>query len=153
MALRRRHFVLLASMFVSTGVTADDRRAEVNYMLHCQGCHLPQAEGVAGRVPPMKNFVGFFLHSQEGREFLIRVPGVAHAALRDAEVAELMNWLLISFSDAQLPTEFEPFTVAEVTKLRRDPERTPDDTRLLILERIAVAKPAFAAEIFANNKQ
>lgn len=120
---------------------ADDRRAEVNYMLHCQGCHLPEAQGVDGKVPPMKDFVGWFLHSQAGRDFLIRVPGVAHAALSDEEVAELMNWLLTTFSAAQLPAGFAPFTAAEVRALRNIPERDPDGTRQTILSGIAAENP------------
>lgn len=99
----------------------------------------------------MNDFVGYFLHSQAGREFLIRVPGVAHAALTDAEVSELMNWLVIRFSKEQLPTEFVPFTDAEVNELRRDAERTPEVTRSLILEKIAAENPSLTKEISKNN--
>ena len=96
LAVRR----LVAAMFLvlacgGAGAGADDERAHVNYMLHCQGCHLPQTEGFPGKVPPIRDFVGYFLHSQEGREFLVRVPGVAQSALSDEEVAELMNWLVV----------------------------------------------------------
>ena len=126
---------------------ADDRRAEVNYMLHCQGCHLPNAEGHEGRVPPMKNFVGYFLHSEEGREFLIRVPGVAQSALDDEELAELMNWLLLKHSEAQLPDAFEPFSISEVAALRSDPVSDPETTRQRLLNDIAARKPALAAEL------
>ena len=131
-------------MFAAVHATADDERAHVNYMLHCQGCHLPQAEGFAGRVPPMKDFVGFFLHSAEGRDFLIRVPGVAHSALDDFEITELMNWLLQSFSAAQLPATFTPFTVDEVAGLRRDPESAPEAARNEILSKIAADLPTLA---------
>ena len=68
------------ALLLATGAAADDHRAEVNYMLHCQVCHLPQAEGHDGKVPPMKDFAGYFLRFKEGRDVLIRVPGVAHAA-------------------------------------------------------------------------
>ena len=85
----------------------------------------------------MKNFAGYFLHSEEGRDFLIRVPGVAHAALTDEEVAELMNWLLQSFSADQLPANFAPFSAAEVRSLRSNPESTPDAARQRILASIA----------------
>lgn len=114
-------------------------------MLHCQGCHLPAAEGFAGRVPAMKDFVGYFLHSREGREFLIRVPGVAYSALDHAEVAELMNWLLLSFSAAQLPEPFSPYTPAEVARLRADPEADPDGARRDILADLAASLPGVAA--------
>jgi len=145
---------LLALSLLLTGAhsVADDERAHVNYMLHCQGCHLPQAEGFAGRVPPMKDFVGYFLHSPEGREFLIRVPGVAHSALGDNEITELMNWLLQSFSADQLPASFAPFTVDEVIALRQDPEPAPETARVAILARIAADLPTLA-DALANEKQ
>lgn len=113
-------------------------------MLHCQGCHLPAAEGFEGKVPPMKNFVGFFLHSEDGRDFLIRVPGVAHAALDHDEIAELMNWLLQSFSADQLPDPFVPYTPDEVAALRDDPERDPEAVRQIILSSLAATIPGVA---------
>jgi mono/diheme cytochrome c family protein len=130
---------------------ADDQRAHVNYMLHCQGCHLPAAEGVAGRVPPMNNFVGYFLHSTEGREFLIRVPGVAQSALNDDEVAELMNWLMNTFSGEQLPETYAPFTAAEVAELRSEPIADPDTARQALLADIARHLPPLAAALPHNN--
>ncbi|MGI9203533.1 MAG: cytochrome c, class I [Woeseiaceae bacterium] len=139
-----RWFVALSLVLAGTFAAADDERAHVNYMLHCQGCHLPQAEGFEGRVPPMKDFVGYFLHSTEGRDFLIRVPGVAHSALGDIEITELMNWLLQSFSADQLPATFAPFTVDEVASLRQDPELAPEAARIEILGDIAAALPPLA---------
>ena len=136
--------VLLA---ISGVVRADGQRAYVNYMLHCQGCHLPETEGFPGKVPPMKDFVGYFLHSEEGREFLVRVPGVAQSALSDDEVAELMNWLLQTYSAEQLPSSFEPFTADEVAMLRSDPEMNPELKRVHILADISVTLPALAAEL------
>ena len=151
MAVKNNLVVLLVGLFATITAAADDRRAEANYMLHCQGCHLPGAEGSEGRVPPMNDFVGYFLHSKAGREFLIRVPGVAHAALTDDEIAELMNWLLPRFSRAQLPKQFEPFTVAEVSRLRADVEQAPDVTRVRILSKISADDPSLEIEIANNN--
>ena len=126
---------------------ADDRRAEVNYMLHCQGCHLPDAAGFEGKVPPMKDFVGYFLHSDEGRRFVVRVPGVAQSAVSDDELAELVNWLVTKFSAEQLPAPFLPFTPDEVRALRMDPEPDPEDARVAILSSIATDVPALRAEL------
>ena len=138
MALRPAVLLLCLAGGVAT---ADDRSAEVNYMLHCQGCHLPDARGVAGRVPPMKDFAGWFLHSDEGRDFLIRVPGVAQSALTSDEVAELMNWLVTTFSAAQLPEPFVPFTAAEVAGLRVNPVGNPASAREVILANLASRLP------------
>jgi hypothetical protein len=139
-----RSFALL--VLLAGAALADDRRAEVNYMLHCQGCHLPEARGIAGKVPPMNNFVGYFLHSDEGRRFLIRVPGVASSALGDEALAELMNWLLVTYSTRQLPAPFLPFTPQEVARLRTDPLADPDSARDLILADLADEIPAIAPE-------
>jgi hypothetical protein len=144
-------FIATATATATATAYADDRRAEVNYMLHCQGCHLPEGEGFAGKVPRIKDFAGFFLHSGEGRDFLIRVPGVAQSALSDEEVAELMNWLLRSYSADQLPYNYLPFTAAEVRKLRADPERDPKAARTAILDRIADAEPALREIIVGRD--
>ena len=146
MALAR---ILLLLVFGTA--LANDERAQVNYMLHCQGCHLPQAEGMDGRVPPMKDFVGFFLRSDEGREFLIRVPGVAQSALGSDELAELMNWLVLTYSADQLPEVFEPFTAFEVDRLRTDPVADPDSARERLLADIASADPALRAELAGSH--
>lgn len=136
---------------VSSGAAADEQRARVNYMIHCQGCHLPEAEGYPGKVPRMKNFVGFFLHSQEGREFLLRVPGVSTSSLADDQLAELMNWLMQAYSEEQMPRHSKPFTVAEVATLRKNPEADPATTRERILERIAEDVPELAQELATEN--
>jgi hypothetical protein len=143
MALIRIALLLLCCQ----AAVGDDRRAQVNYMLHCQGCHLPAAEGLDGKVPPMKDFVGYFLHSDEGREFLIRVPGVAQSALGDDELAELMNWLLMTHSADQLPAPFEPFTPTEVAALRTNPVADPETTRQRLLSDIAAAEPALRDQL------
>ena len=141
----------LLTVFLAGSALADNERAHVNYMLHCQGCHLPEAQGFEGKVPPMKDFVGYFLHSGEGRDFLIRVPGVAQSALDDGEVAELMNWLLVTFSAKQLPDRYVPFTDHEVASLRQDPIRDPATSRELILNRLSADIPVLAAERQQKN--
>lgn len=151
MAVARRIAVAAALLICGNAVIADDERAHVNYMLHCQGCHLPEAEGFGSKVPPIKDFVGYFLHSQEGREFLIRVPGVAYSALNDDQVAELMNWLLTTYSANQLPDGFSPFSEAEVAALRVNPENDPDTRRQAILARIAADLPSLADELQPDN--
>ena len=142
--------VALLTVFTSNA-GANEQRARVNYMIHCQGCHLPEAAGYPGKVPRMKNFVGYFLHSQEGREFIVRVPGVSTSLLPNDELTELMNWLLLTYSARQLPENFMPFTVDEVARLRPDLEGDPETTRKVILERIAADVPALAQELKLEN--
>jgi len=87
------------------------------------------------------------MHSPAGRAYLIRVPGVATSRLPDEELSELMNWLLAVYSAAQMPSSWEPFTAAEVGRLRTSPEADPQATRTRILQNIATAEPALAAQL------
>lgn len=114
-----------------------DRRAWVNYALRCQGCHLPDAAGMDGKVPRLKNFVGYFLHSDEGRKFIIQVPGVAKSTLSDAELSELMNWIVHEFSAEQIPADFVPYTAEEVGRLRQHTEADPLKRRGDVLASLA----------------
>ncbi len=88
------------------------------YVMNCWGCHKPGGEGIPGTVPRLRDTVGDFLHVPGGREYLIEVPGVAGSALSNAEVAEVLNWMLMTFSKNQIPPGFQPYTEAEVAKYR-----------------------------------
>lgn len=99
----------------------DEQRAQFNYQVFCRGCHLPDASGVAGRVPRIKDYIGNFLKVEGGREFLVRVPGAANAALDDKQLAELLNWMIVEFAGTSLPDKYQPYTAVEVGKLRRRP--------------------------------
>lgn len=114
-------------------------------MIQCQGCHLQEATGTPGRVPRLKNFLGFYLHSEEGREFAIRVPGVASAGLPNDELAELMNWILITYSANELPDNFYPYTAEEIGAQRRNMETDPEKRRIEVLRQIAKDVPALRA--------
>ncbi len=116
--------------------SVDEERARVNYMLNCQGCHLPDGSGVEDAVPRMNGFVGNFLHVPGGREFLVRVPGSANAALDDASLAELLNWILITMSPTELPSSWMPFTAGEVRELRSAPLREVEKVRAQLVRSI-----------------
>lgn len=132
---------LFLILFLAIPGWANGERAWVNYALSCQGCHLPDAMGMQGKVPRLNGFVGYFLHSDAGRRFVIQVPGVSNSNLSDEELSELMNWILIEFSAAQIPTNFVPYTAEEVNKLRKDPEPDPLDRRGDILTELAATVP------------
>jgi len=88
------------------------------YVMNCWGCHQSGGEGLPGTVPRLKDSVGSFLRVPGGRQYLVEVPGVAGSSLSNAEVAEVLNWLLITFSKNQLPPDFKPYTEAEVASYR-----------------------------------
>ncbi len=106
-----------AAMVAAAPAQAGGSPAEL-YTLNCWGCHKPHAEGIPGTVPRLANSMGDFLHVAGGRAYLVQVPGVATAALSDAEIAEVLNWLLVTFNKAELPADFKPYTAAEVARYR-----------------------------------
>ena len=95
-----------------------------HWVLDCQGCHRADATGSAATAPGLAGQVAKFTRVPGGREYLGRVPGVATAPLSDADLAELLNWLLWRFDEAHLSDRFRPYTAAEVGALRRQPLRT-----------------------------
>jgi hypothetical protein len=114
-------FVLALWGCAAYAAELDEARARVNYMLNCQGCHLPDGRGYRGKVPDMRHTIGRFAGVAGGREFLVRVPGAATSPLSDAQLAELMNWMLREISVEPLPGSFSAFTAEEVGALRETP--------------------------------
>ena len=114
-------FLLLILLAASATTSANEILARQNYILNCQGCHLPDGSGSKGNVPKMNDFVGYFLHVPGGREFIVQVPGAAGAPISDQELADVMNWMLLNFSRNELPDPFVPYNAEEIAKLRKDP--------------------------------
>ena len=113
--------VLLLSQatLAQTNVAINAERAKTNYMLNCQGCHLADGSGLPGSVPSMRSFLGSFLSVPGGRDFLVQVPGSANSPLSDADLAELLNWILTTMSGEQTASDFKFYTEAEVRQTRR----------------------------------
>lgn len=111
--------------------------ARQSYLLHCAGCHLPDGSGsAANEVPSLHGIPGHFAKLPEGRAFLTQVPGIAYSPLGDAEVAEILNWMLQEYSKDTLPDDFEPFTTAEVSRLRATRPAEIFKVRAAVLERL-----------------
>ncbi|CAG9183236.1 hypothetical protein LMG23992_04937 [Cupriavidus laharis] len=72
-----------------------------------------------------------------GRAFLIPVPGMSGSSLTDAEVAELMNWMLPTLTGRQ---DIAPFSIEEVTRNRNDRLDDVAAHRAAILERCTRAR-------------
>ena len=103
-----------------------------NYILHCQGCHLADGSATPGKIPALVGVAGF-LAAEGGREFLVRVPGVALSPIADDELADLVNWMLYRFSLETLPEDFKPYTAEEVARYRKNPLVTVDTARARLL--------------------
>ena len=102
---------------------ANAQRAWQHWTLNCQGCHRPDGTGSDQTAPSLAGTVARFLSVPGGREYLSRVPGVAASALSDADLAEVMNWMLWRFDRQHLPADFRPYTAAEIGQLRTRPLR------------------------------
>ena len=110
---------------------------QFDYMLNCQGCHLPDGRGFpAHNVPDLREHMAKFLTVEGGREFLVQVPGSAQSDLSDTDLARVLNWMLESFSPAQIPTGFAPYTSAEVARLRQEPLIQVSDIRQQLINKI-----------------
>ena len=110
-------------------------RAKFNYQMFCQGCHVGTGTG-GSSVPNMNGFVGYFLRSQEGREYLVRIPGSANSTLSDEHLAEVLNWILISFSEGSLKNNWKPYSANEVGEYRANPLFEVVDYRNQVIDRL-----------------
>jgi mono/diheme cytochrome c family protein len=119
------------------GVTRPDL-AWQHWALNCQGCHRTDGSGSPETAPAIRGMVARFTNVAGGREYLARVPGVATAPLADADLAELLNWILSTFDGSHLSPTFRPFTAEEISVLRRRPLRTEAAAeRVRLLEKIS----------------
>jgi hypothetical protein len=93
----------------------------VNYQLRCMGCHLTDGSGQPGRVPSIRRSLVLFSATPEGRDYVIRVPGVAQSPLSDEDTAALLNWMARNLSDFKAPPGFVDYSEAEIHSLRDRP--------------------------------
>lgn len=111
----------LAALVVGRDARAGGYSPEVNYALHCQGCHLADGRATAGLVPALDATLGRFAALPEGRSYLVRLPNVTAAQLDEQSAAALMTWVVQRFAGDSLPAGFRPFTVEEIAAGRRAP--------------------------------
>jgi cytochrome c peroxidase len=129
---------------------------QFHYLLHCGGCHIEDGSGMAGVVPDLKVDMGFFALSEEGRSYLVRVPGSAHSPLSDRELADVLNWMLSTFAASDSP---QPYTEAEVTANRRIPMLDAPAVRKELLQQrtqsqtSAIAEPLSASQLSAVQQE
>jgi hypothetical protein len=110
----------------------------VNYQLHCMGCHLADGSGQPGRVPSMRRSLVLLSTRPQGRDYVIRVPGVAQSPLSSEDTAALLNWMVRNLSDLQVPPGFADYSAAEVQQLRDRPLVRVSALRARLLKAAAV---------------
>ncbi len=102
-------------------------------MLQCMGCHTPDGQGEPGRVPAIRRTLAPLATVPEGRRFLVQVPGSAQSTLSDAELAELLNWMIRNLRESAEPAAVVPYTAGEVARYRRTPLVDVRGTRARLL--------------------
>lgn len=120
---------------IAAATAGTGRTPRVNYMLNCQGCHLPDGSGMAGKVPDMRGHLGKFLQVDGGRDYIVRVPGTANSKLDDADVAALLNWLVVEMNP-EMAGHFQPYTAPEVARLRADRFQQVAAVRAALIDKI-----------------
>lgn len=108
----------LAAALCIAGTANADKDPHADYLLYCRGCHLHTGDAVpAANVPSLHELVPL-IATQAGRDYLVRVPGVAQTPMTDEQVAEVLNWVLKNFNAETLPADFRPYTAEEVAAVR-----------------------------------
>ena len=117
-----RVLILAFALCVALAARADDAaRAKQHYQLHCMGCHGEDGRGLEGQVPSLHGTLATISSAPSGRDYVLRVPGVTQSLLTPAEVAEVLNWAILQFSDSRAAKHVKPFTAAEVANARSQP--------------------------------
>jgi hypothetical protein len=118
MGIRRLALGLMSACVCCAAMAHD---VETNYRLYCMGCHVPDGSGLEGKVPSMRGTLVPLSMRPEGRRFLVQVPGVAQSPLSNAEVAALLNWMILNLADdPPAERDLAAFTEQEVARYRAE---------------------------------
>ena len=108
--------LILLLLVASNSIHAD---ARFDYLLHCRGCHLPDGRSVPPQVPTLRRVLGELAATPEGREYIMRVPGVVQTSMSNQQLTAVLNWVMTEFNSETLPDDFEPYNENEVAKARK----------------------------------
>jgi hypothetical protein len=99
---------------------ADPELAQSDFVEQCAGCHGVRGSTVPAHLPELKDRVGWFMCTPESRAYLLRLPNVAHSRLTDnAQLADLMNYVIFVLGGNSAPAGTKPFTAEEVAHERQ----------------------------------
>ena len=92
-----------------------------HYMESCGGCH--GLNGVSSRphVPQLRDDAGYLLCTAEARDYALRLPNVAFAAMSPQQMADTMNFVAFDLGGATVPRGARRFTAREVLAARSAP--------------------------------
>ncbi len=122
-----RSVLMVAGALLAAGLCAASHgNPRFDYLLHCGGCHLEDGRGDPPEVPDLRVDLPYMIGFEEGRAYLVQVPGSAQAPISDGALADVLNWIIDTYNP-ELGGEFERFTAEEVEKHRAirllDPKR------------------------------
>ena len=111
-------------------------QARIDFLLHCSGCHAQDGRGLENKgIPALKDQVGYFLRNEDGRAYLMQIPGLLSAGMPDARAADVTNYILARFAGASLPENFVPYIPDEAKRYRETrPADIPAKRKLLAAE-------------------
>lgn len=118
--------IVLASFMLVAAASADPApgdsgKARAKYILHCSGCHGLNGEGtIEGGIPGFPKSVRYIADLEQGRDYILHVPGVVSTNMPDADVAEVLNYILDRWGGDEDPAYF---SAEEVTRRRSKPDR------------------------------
>jgi len=125
----RRLFAAALLLLAAAGAAAD---SHTDYLLYCRGCHLANGRGVPPAVPSLHELAPL-LGSADGRDYIVRVPGVSQTPLSNARLAAVLNWIVAEFNAVPPAANVRPFTAREVAQSRRKVLNDPLRERSKIL--------------------
>jgi hypothetical protein len=111
---------LRASPAHGGGAMATLDSARSLYLERCGGCHGIQGRSAPADVPVISGNVGKFLCTQEGRDYLVRLPSVATTPVDDQRLAQLMNFVVFELGGTR-PDLYRKYTATEIHELRTRP--------------------------------
>lgn len=103
-----------------------------DYLLHCGGCHLEDGSGDPPEVPDLRTDPARMIDFEEGRAYMVQVPGSAQSPMSDAALAEVLNWMMDTYHP-ELQGEFQRYTADEVARYRGNVLMDPKRERARIL--------------------
>lgn len=109
-------FILAVTWLVAASQSLADPHTD--YLLYCRGCHLHTGDPVPDANIPSLHELAPLLSTQEGRDYLIRVPGVSQSGMSDKQLAAVLNWVITEFNSTSIPEDFTRFTTEEVDRVR-----------------------------------
>lgn len=125
------HQLIFLLALVSSDLQADPKS---DYLIHCMGCHLVDGQGMPPDVPAFNEELGGLASTIAGRAYLVQVPGSAQSFIDDAELAEVLNWIIETYSADSKPENFQRFTQTEVSSYRYQTMNDPVKIRLSLQE-------------------